>query len=1517
MKRFLALFLTIIMLLSMVSCNLFQNGKPQETTAESNTPESTTPEATTPEETTPEETTPGETKPEEPIPDFDNPTDPTSKMAAEIIASLNPAQQFEATFDCQEAIFAGVEAIYNILDAFWKEGYTRLDVDEVEGAKFDLFLLTKADELVTVYWISESKEVRVVWEKADTKALSTLQKNATTGKGFLTMAQIGVERGEAVDNPMIGLCYIFKLENGNAIVIDGGYYYDECAENLYNSLVKMEIAQNTAEQYIIEAWIFTHAHGDHNGILNNFVPLYGDKVEVKNFLYQFPTNGEVSADVGLVGAAGEAAFHQMCKEAFPNATYINPHTGLNYYFGNATISMLYTPETLWNKEAPIDYYNNNSLIFKVSGGETAFLCLGDAGNKAAARSWSMFNATAYKSGIFQLSHHGMSTGVGDESWVWDSLENIYKASGAKLVALPLGTRLTSDLSNGGNGRWSILFDYPYNKDNQMAFIVARGDAPTANGYFTQELLSRFTATVETGHNYIAESSTYASFANIKSLHGYNGINMIDNGHGLITYIASSDQTEMATVFLFAKGKVTVKANEKLDDWLYIPEVDASDVIKTLDANAQVFESTFGTQEVVFKNVNDEESIVSAFISAGFRSVAITPVSGAKFETLLFTNGYELVTVYWKPTQKEARILFEKLDENVLSALVPNASTGTGELTMVQIGVERGPGDTGNPMIGMCYVIKLADGRAIIIDGGFKYESNSDNVYNALSKLDIARNEDGQYIIAAWFFSHGDSDHVGIMETFGKKYSEKADVECFVYNLPSASQLLTPTSATVENAFYNYCKAAYPNAVYLVPRAGVQYYFGNVTIDMLYTPDLVWSPESRITYYNSTSIVYKVKGGHGSFLSTGDAGESAFKVMWENYYAIAFSCDMFQVPHHGLTTQNTEDGTGNYAAHGWTYIKMVYEVTGAQYAVLPMGDRNPKDSRNGRATVIVFWGNANCGISYFMNKDDKAFGGLSGENYQAFVDAVAAGTNTHETYLGYNGINILNNGKGLITYIASSEVDPMATVFSFAQGIITVQSNEKLHDWLAEPTLVDEFESTFDSYMKIYTNVRDVALFVDPLIAEGYTRLNVTMIEGAKFETIILQKGTEQVAMYWFAESGDLRIAYETIKEGTTDPLTPNAETGKGEVLVAQIGVDVKEPGNIASTENNPNIGLCYIFKLSNGRAIVIDGGYYYESNADNLFFALESLDIAKDANGEFIIEAWIFTHGHGDHNGVTKPYFDKYAHLTTVNYFVYQLPYNKELSPTGAGYAGEEAFHELCKTACPESKYLNPHTGLTYYFGNATVDMLHSPDIIWSHSTPIPDYNDSGIIFRVAGGGVDGALFMGDSGEHPSTATVKYYDVSAFNSNILQISHHGLNTQINEGHAWKNMKIIYEGATVEYAFLPMGVAKPNVRSGRWSVLCAWGYTGKQASFVINPNDDSLGVGQKEWDAFIKGILDGTNEGKTLVGYNGYNIIDNGRGVITYIHCSETAPMVTIMSFKNGEVTVEYNEELHFWFDLTH
>ena len=1517
MKRFLALFLTLIMVVTMLaSCTpAFILGLPLLLPA-ALSEETTFPEETTPEVTTPEVTTPEATTPEETTPDEGGQIIPPKKLSAlEILETLNPAQQFEATFDCQEAIIKDVASIDALRGAFTNEGFTKLDVNMVEGAKFETILLTRDDELVTIYWIPADKEARVMIEKADADALSVLQKNSSTDGGTLTMVQIGVARGEAVDNPMIGMCYVFKLSNGNAMIIDGGYYYDDCAHNLYKAFAKLDIAKTEDEKYIIEAWIFTHGHGDHNGVLNNFVPLYGDKVDVTYFLYQLPTNDEISAVGG--GKAGEAAFHELCQTAYPNATIINPHVGLNYYFGNATVSMLYTPDVLWATDNKLTYYNNTSLIFKVGGGGTSFLCMGDAGEKAAARSWKLFETTAFESGIFQLSHHGMSTGEGNESWVWDNLKKIYEASGATMVALPLGTR-TEDPSDfkAYNGRWNVLFDYPYNKNNQMSYIVRRGDAPTSNGYFNRELLNRLVATAETGHNYLVEMSP--AYGGVTSLHGYNGINMIDNGAGIITYISCADHDEMATVFLFANGDVTVKKNEKLSEWLKLPEFNTSDVVANIDANAKFFESTFGTQEVVLKNITDKEALVSAFTTRGFERVPTTLVAGSKFETMLFTNGIELATVYWKPTESEARILFEKLEENILPMLVPNSATGTGELTFVQIGVER-VNETDNPMIGLCYIVKLSNGNAIVIDGGANNEKCAENIYNTLSKLNVARNAKSQYIVEAWIFTHGHSDHNGVMNAFAESYTKKVDVLSFMYQLPSNSDIsATGAGVAGEEAFFELCKVAYPNAVYINPKMGINYYFDNATINMLYTPDMLWSLEKKITYYNDTSLIFSVRGGGTGFLCFGDAGEEAAKTSWNLFEESTFKNGLLQITHHGLTTQ--EGATGNV----WEYIGKIYEATGANLVVLPMGETNEKDNRNGRYSVLFQYPNSGYHMSFVVNKENAPFSTkyFNADVFNCFITDVETGSNLmatkynlgdYKTLYGYNGINMIDNGAGRTTYISSRDKAPMVTVFSFAGGEVTVLENRELYEWLAEPTKIDEFESTFDSEMEIYTNVNSIEIFTAPLVAEGYKILDVTMIEGAKFETILLQKGTDLVTLYWFEESRDLRVAYDTIQESATAPLTPNAETGKGELIVAQVGVDVPNPGNQSSTENNPNIGLCYIFKLSNGHAIIIDGGFYYQSNADNIYKSLVSLDIAKDANGKYVVEAWIFTHGHGDHNGATAFFFPSYSSKVDVKNFVYQLPTNKEISPTGAGYAGEEAFHELCKTTYPNANYINPRAGLTYFFGNAEVDMFHTPDIIWCHTDPIPDYNDSGIIFRVTGGGVEGALFMGDSGEHPSTATVKNYEASAFNSNIVQISHHGLNTQINEGHEWRNMKVIYEGATAEYAFLPMGVAKPNVRSGRWSVLCGWGYTGKQASFVINANDDDRGVDQTAWNTFVSGILDGSLEGETLLGYNGHNIIDNGQGRITYIHCSETDPMVTIMTFKDGKITVDLNEELYTWF----
>jgi hypothetical protein len=116
--------------------------------------------------------------------------------------------------------------------------------------------------------------------------------------------------------------------------------------------------------------------------------------------------------------------------------------------------MFYTPDVMWSLENKITYYNNTSLIFGVRGGGTGFLCFGDAGEEAAAMAWSLFEESAFKSGLLQITHHGLTTQDGATGNVWEYVGKIYEATGTNLVVLPMGARNEKD---NRNGRYSVLF----------------------------------------------------------------------------------------------------------------------------------------------------------------------------------------------------------------------------------------------------------------------------------------------------------------------------------------------------------------------------------------------------------------------------------------------------------------------------------------------------------------------------------------------------------------------------------------------------------------------------------------------------------------------------------------------------------------------------------------------------------------------------------------------------------------------------------------------------------------------------------------------------------------------------------------------------------------------------------------------------------------------------------------------------------------------------------------------------
>ena len=136
------------------------------------------------------------------------------------------------------------------------------------------------------------------------------------------------------------------------------------------------------------------------------------------------------------------------------------------------------------------------------------------------------------------------------------------------------------------------------------------------------------------------------------------------------------------------------------------------IIEQLYSNATVISSTKNCKEAVLVGVQ-KDALLSRFSEAGFAKLETNTVEGANFETILLTNDTYEVTVYTAKHSTELRVMWEPIGSVGKEILLPNTNTGAGSATVAQIGTER-VSETDNPLVGMCYIIKLSDGKAITI-----------------------------------------------------------------------------------------------------------------------------------------------------------------------------------------------------------------------------------------------------------------------------------------------------------------------------------------------------------------------------------------------------------------------------------------------------------------------------------------------------------------------------------------------------------------------------------------------------------------------------------------------------------------------------------------------------------------------------------------------------------------------------------------------------------------------------------
>ena len=317
--------------------------------------------------------------------------------------------------------------------------------------------------------------------------------------------------------------------------------------------------------------------------------------------------------------------------------------------------------------------------------------------------------------------------------------------------------------------------------------------------------------------------------------------------------------------------------------------------------------------------------VDAILETGAKLYTKTEIAGNHFATLLLTaNGEEYaVHLMYYPIRGNTRIVWGKkgflptLDDKVFAS----GEQRTSILQYARNGVWNSQPATGAP--GMAYIITLADGTFLLIDGGPRQREqhftkafvdgewvdapqNEEHDCDKLYRLLCERTPEGQKpVIAAWFITHGHSDHTDLAGDFLRKYKDKVEVRIAAYNLPDPlkhpvknepSEILHITLMHIVKGF------ELVGATHWDIHTGQRMSFPGCEVEILHTHE-DYFPKSY-AWGNHTSSAFRLHFKGKTFMVLGDCESDICHQLCYKYGKYLQS-DILQPTHHGANGGTTD------------------------------------------------------------------------------------------------------------------------------------------------------------------------------------------------------------------------------------------------------------------------------------------------------------------------------------------------------------------------------------------------------------------------------------------------------------------------------------------------------------------------------------------------------------------------------------------------------------------------------------
>ena len=392
---------------------------------------------------------------------------------------------------------------------------------------------------------------------------------------------------------------------------------------------------------------------------------------------------------------------------------------------------------------------------------------------------------------------------------------------------------------------------------------------------------------ETNHEESSElysTLTYSEFraelVNKKYCIGFHDMDTAQNALETLRALITSNYKN-GEIILDESWNYSHSEKELLED---IPTYDGG----TFD---NVYEGAYDMQMVSIRNTNaiEYKDYLAKIANEGFTYYTDNTIGSNLFAT--YQNDKYILTAMYLDTMNETRIILENQGNYSLPALEEeNVWMPTGvECSITQIGLE----ETTQRQNGMSYVIKLADGSFIVIDGGDATQAALNQFYEVIKSL---ADDPDNITIATWILTHPHNDHIGLlyMVANDNKFHENFTVEQVIWSKLGNKQLANLGEGSTLD-FVDQMFAKFEGAKVVIAHPGQQFFIRNAVYTVYSTIEI--AEPIKIDNLNDSSVVGRLVIDGKSFMFAGDIHPANTDKV-ASIYTKQLKSDVVQVIHHG-------------------------------------------------------------------------------------------------------------------------------------------------------------------------------------------------------------------------------------------------------------------------------------------------------------------------------------------------------------------------------------------------------------------------------------------------------------------------------------------------------------------------------------------------------------------------------------------------------------------------------------------